>query len=176
MFIHEISTVPVSKTWNTEPYQKENTHQTHNGHVPCVWHHAHWIPSEIIPHFDLSHLYVALRDQEFQIVCKSRVDTWRTRVTYLGPCPLDSWWNSTPFWPLTLVCSSTGSEVTKSRVNHVSTRDGHVSRVWDHAHWIPGEILPHFDVRHVLVAHLEPKLEICNIIEQGTVLYCTVNR
>ena len=56
----------------------------------------------------------------------------------------------------------------------MSTRDGHVSRVLDHAHWIPGEILPHFYVRHVLVAHLEPKLEICKNLEQVycTVLYC----
>ena len=46
------------------------------------------------------------------------------------------------------------------------TRDRHVSRVWDHAHWIPGEILPYFDVRHVLVAHLVPKLEICKYLEQ----------
>ena len=87
-------------------------------------------------------------------------------VTCLGPCPLDSWWNCTPFWPLTLVCSSKGSGVTKSRVNHVSTRDRHVSRVWDHTHWIPGEILPQFDVRHVLIAHLEPKLKIYKYLEQ----------
>ena len=46
------------------------------------------------------------------------------------------------------------------------TRDGHMSRVWDHAHWIPDEILPHFDVRHVLVAHLEQELEIEKNIEQ----------
>ena len=56
----------------------------------------------------------------------------------------------------------------------MSTREGHVSRVWDPAHWIPGEILPQFDVRHVLIAHLEPKLKIYIYLEQGTVLYCTV--
>ena len=64
-----------------------------------------------------------------------------------------------------------GSLVAKLHVNHVSTRDGHMSRDWDHAHWIPGEILPHFYVRHALVAHLEPKLEICKNLEQ---VYCTV--
>ena len=84
----------------------------------------------------------------------------------LTPCQLDSQWNSTPFGPLTLVCTSKGSGVTKSRVHHVSTRDRHVSHVWDHAHWIPGEILPQFDVRHVLVAHLEQELEISKNIEQ----------
>ena len=46
----------------------------------------------------------------------------------------------------------------KKRVSHVSTREGHVSRVWDPAHWIPGKILPHFDVRHIHVAHQESKL------------------
>ena len=56
----------------------------------------------------------------------------------------------------------------------MATRVGHVSRVWDHVHWIPGEILPQFNVTHVLVAHLEPKLEICKNLEQVycTVLYC----
>ena len=48
----------------------------------------------------------------------------------------------------------------------MSTRDGHVSRVWDHAHWIPGKILTHFYVRHVPLTHLEPKLEICTYLEQ----------
>ena len=110
--------------------------------------------------------------RSYKITCKSRVDTWRTHVTCLGPSPLNSQWNVTPFWLLTLVCSSKGSEVRKSSVNHVSTRDGHVSHDWDHAHWIPGEILPYFDVRHVLVAHLEPKLEICKNIEQC--VHCTV--
>ena len=64
-----------------------------------------------------------------------------------------------------------GSGVTQSCEKHVLTRDGHVSRVWNHAHWIPGEILPHFDVRHVLVAHLEPKLEIFIYLEQC--VHCT---
>ena len=54
----------------------------------------------------------------------------------------------------------------KKRVSHVSTREGHVSRVWDPAHWIPGKILPNFYVRHILLAHLEPKLEICTYLEQ----------
>ena len=53
----------------------------------------------------------------------------------------------------------------------MSTRDRHVSRVWDHAHWIPGEILPHFDVRHVPVAHLEPKLEILEIFRTLIINY-----
>ena len=39
---------------------------THDGHVPRVWDHAHWIPSEILPHFDPSHLSVAQRDQKLE--------------------------------------------------------------------------------------------------------------
>ena len=46
------------------------------------------------------------------------------------------------------------------------TRVGHVSRVWDHAHWIPGKILPQFDPSHLSVAHREAKLEIIINIEQ----------
>ena len=76
----------------------------------------------------------------------------------MGPCPSDFWWNSTPFWPLTLVCSLKGSEVTKSRVDKWQTRDGHVSRVWDHAHWIPGEILTILHVKHFTVAQSSQKL------------------
>ena len=41
----------------------------------------------------------------------------------------------------------------------MATRVGHVSRVWDHVHWIPGEILPQFYVRHLSVALLELELE-----------------
>ena len=48
----------------------------------------------------------------------------------------------------------------------MSTREGHVSRVWDHAHWIPGEILPHFDPSHTSVAHQEAELEIIENLEQ----------
>ena len=77
----------------------------------------------------------------------------------LTPFPLDSQWNFSPFRPLTLVCSSKGSEVIKKRVSHVSTHDGHVPRVQDHAHWIPGEILPHFDPSHLSVAQRDQKLE-----------------
>ena len=36
------------------------------GHVSHVWDHAHKIPSEILPHFDLSHLSVPNRDQDFK--------------------------------------------------------------------------------------------------------------
>ena len=128
----------------------------------------------------------------------------RTHVTCLGPCPLDSWQNSTQFWPLRLVCSSKGSKVTQARVNHmfdpymthvkclgpcwldslqnsnpiwpftlvcsslgsrvsnghVWTHGGHVSCVWNHVHYIPGEILPHFDPTHSPVVPLEAELEI----------------
>ena len=35
---------------------------------------------------------------------------------------------------------------------------GHVSRVWDHAHLIPGEILPNFDPSHSPVAHQEAEI------------------
>ena len=57
--------------------------------------------------------------------------------------------------------------------NTCQTREKHVSRVWDHVHWIPGKILPHFYVLHLSVGHLEPKLEICKYLEQA-VLYHTV--
>ena len=43
---------------------------------------------------------------------------------------------------------------------------GHVALVWDHAHWIPGEILPQFDPSHLSVAHWEAKLEIVINLEQ----------
>ena len=46
------------------------------------------------------------------------------------------------------------------------TRVGHVSRVWDYAQWIPGEILPQFDPSHLSVAHWEAKLEIFINLEQ----------
>ena len=45
---------------------------------------------------------------------------------------------------------------------------GHVALVWDHAHWIPGEILPHFDTSHLSVAHREAKLEIVDKFRTGT--------
>ena len=38
------------------------------------------------------------------------------------------------------------------------THVGHVSLVWDHAHWISGKILPQFDPSHFPVAHLEAEL------------------
>ena len=69
-------------------------------------------------------------------------DMCRTCVTCLGPCPLNSWQNSTPFWPLTCPCSSSSSRVSN---RHVLTRGRHISNVWDHVHWIPGEILSSFD-------------------------------
>ena len=43
----------------------------------------------------------------------------RAHVTCLGPWPLDSWQNSTQFWPLRLVCSSKGLKVTQACVNHI---------------------------------------------------------
>ena len=46
------------------------------------------------------------------------------------------------------------------------THVGHVSHVWDHAHWIPGKILPQFDPSHLSVAHRKAKLEIFINIEQ----------
>ena len=38
------------------------------------------------------------------------------------------------------------------------TRDRHVSRVWDHDHWIPGKILTCLHVNYFPVAHLEREL------------------
>ena len=52
-----------------------------------------------------------------------------------------------------------GSGVTQSCEKHVLTRDGHVSRVWEHVHWIPSEILPYFDLSHLSVAQMDQKLE-----------------
>ena len=46
------------------------------------------------------------------------------------------------------------------------THVGHVSLVWDHAHWISGKILPQFDPSHLSVAHWEAKLEIFINLEQ----------
>ncbi len=45
---------------------------THEGHVSHVCNHTHQIPSEILQHFDLSHLSVAQRDQEIQNCHKYR--------------------------------------------------------------------------------------------------------
>ena len=38
-----------------------------------------------------------------------------------------------------------------------------MTRVWDHTHWIPGEILPHFDPSHSSVARQAAELvkDIC---------------
>ena len=55
-------------------------------------------------------------------------------VTCLRPCPLNSWQNSTPFWPLAHLCSSSGSRVSNfakfrtcvDKWRIVSTRDRHV--------------------------------------------------
>ena len=49
------------------------------------------------------------------------------------------------------------------------TLEWQVSRVWDHVHWIPGEILPLFYVRHLSVGHIEPELEIYKKIEQFSI-------
>ena len=38
------------------------------------------------------------------------------------------------------------------------TREIHVSRVWDHAHWIPGEILTILHVNNFSVAQSSQKL------------------
>ena len=48
------------------------------------------------------------------------------------------------------------------------THVGHLSCVWDHAHWIPGKILPQFDPSHLSVAYQEAKLEIIGIFRTGT--------
>ena len=52
-----------------------------------------------------------------------------------------------------------GSGVTQSCEKHVLTRDGHVSRVWEHVHWIPSEILPYFDLSHLSVAQRNQELQ-----------------
>ena len=38
------------------------------------------------------------------------------------------------------------------------THDGHVTQVWDHDHWIPGEILTILHEKHFTVAPLDQKL------------------
>ena len=38
------------------------------------------------------------------------------------------------------------------------TRDGHMTRVWDHDQWIPGEILTILHVKHFTVAPLYQKI------------------
>ena len=52
-----------------------------------------------------------------------------------------------------------GSLVTKSCINQVLTLKGHVSRVGDHGHWIPDEILPHFDPSHLSVAKNDQEIQ-----------------
>ena len=49
------------------------------------------------------------------------------------------------------------------------THEKHLSCVYDHVHWIPGKILPHFHVRHLSVSHLEPELEIYKKLEQSSI-------
>ena len=107
-------------------------------------------------------------------------DTWKTHVTLLGPCSLNSWWNSTPFLYKALVCRSSRTRVrnlqkirtifyTKMKKTCL-TREIHMSRVWNHVHWICGKILSLFDVRHVHLCHLEQELE---ILQKFGTLYCT---
>ena len=55
------------------------------------------------------------------------------------------------------------------------TRVGHVSLVRDHAHWIPGKILPQFDPSHLSVAHRKAKLEIFINIEQVQEVICKLH-
>jgi len=81
--------------------------------------HVHWIPGEILPHFDVRHVHLCHLEPELEILQK------------FG----------------TLYC-------TKMK-NTCQTREIHVSRVWDHIHWIPGEILPYFDVKHFTVRNLQ---------------------
>ena len=99
--------------------------------------------------------------------------------TCLWPCPLNSWWNSAPFLCKALVCRSSRTRVGYLQIIRTvfytemekmcRTREWHVSRVWDHVHWIPGQILPHFHVRHLSVGHLEPELEIHKKLEQSSI-------
>ena len=113
---------------------------------------------------------------------KRMFNTWKKNllcVTCLGPFPLNSWWNSTPFLCKALVCRSSRTRVGNLQkirtVFHTKmkktcqTREWHVSRVWDHVHWIPGEILPHFYVRHLHVGHLEPEVENHKNLEQSSI-------
>ena len=45
------------------------------------------------------------------VAIKSRADTWTTRVTCVTPPPLNCSRNSTPFWCITLLCSSSVTKV-----------------------------------------------------------------
>ena len=119
-----------------------------NGHVLASDRH---IPGKILPWFDPSHSPVAHLEAELVAdMCRHVKDTYQVSGTMSIKFQY-----FTPIWPLTLPCSSFGMRVSNG---HVSTLDGHVSRVWDHVHWIPGEILPHFDPWHSPVAHLEAEL------------------
>ena len=91
------------------------------GHVIDMWDPVHWIPCEILPHFYVRHLSVGNLEPELEI-CKNLKqstlpkwknvsDTWNTCVTCLGPCPLNSWWNSTPLLCKTLDCRSSRTRV-----------------------------------------------------------------
>ena len=47
----------------------------------------------------------------------------------------------------------------------LSTHEEDMSYVWDHVHWIPSEILPHFNPWHTFVAHQEAELVILQNLE-----------
>ena len=49
-----------------------------------------------------------------------------------------------------------------------------MSLVWDHAHWIPGKILPQFEPSHLSVAHRNAKLEIVDEFEQVQEVICNL--
>ena len=68
-------------------------------------------------HFDPTHL------SESQITRKLGFSAshWLFRpIRRLGPCSLDSWSNSTPFWPLILVCRSNNKKVSIFSLSLVS--------------------------------------------------------
>ena len=116
---------------------------TSDRHMSHVWDHFHWIPGGILPHFDPWHSPVGHLEAELVTnTCRHVKDTCHV--------------SGNMSWPLALPSSSSGSRVSN---RHVSTRDGHVSRVWEHVYWIPGKILPQFDPWHSPVPNLEAELQ-----------------
>ena len=141
------------KTW-----QKRDSHKWHS------WECFHWITGEFLPYLDVLNLSKGFSldiGKNWTNVKKCVRHTTDMCHMCLGPWPLVSSWNSDLFTCKTLFCSSIWSKVGKNCTKMKKTcrtRDWHVSRVWDHDHWIPGEILTSLHVNYFSVALLEPEL------------------
>ena len=65
---------------------------------------------------------------------KNVSDMWKIHVMCLGPCPLNSWWNSTPFLCKALACRSSrtrGGKSQKFRTIFYTKPNQHVLDTWN---------------------------------------------